>query len=746
MGTLTGSPTTLNSDIVKRSKNLSASSFSGYSDGNWIRLCEPNNPHVHESWAIYDKVVGQITQLETVDSTTAAMKDEASKLYSTSYGTWIQRVFPIQNVGIENLKIKRLDIGEAPDGSNIYIKYAVNCWIKGVESDNTCRHHIMIDWSSHVEVSGCYFYKAESYGDGGYGYGVLLERSSTNCLIENNIFRKLRHAMIVQAGANCNVFEFNYSRDHYWTKWGIEWSSEPWDPPFVDVWPGGDISIHGNYPYANLFEYNYIERIIADGYHGANGPYHAFIRNLPYDDHSSFGRGWIILHDSPNSSVLGNKGGDNNNPPINTSGNTSLSVDLYGFEGGYEGAGRIHNYYWSYGGWDDAYLLDISYYYSSRPNFMTESYTWPTIGPRADVITSQSIPARERYINSSNKTYNTDPIIKPSTSKGTLTYDETWIGSHTITGIIMVPSGVTLTISNSTNITLNGYSIISTGGTITVESGATINPSNSHTRLITGSAIQGIYSTIASAMSAATGGQSIEVYGSHTLAANLTVPPGVTLTFKNGSDITLDSHTIQKGSGSLAIESGATFTPDIRLMSGSTVLGLYTTIDDAFNHGSELHLRGEFIFNDTYTLTSGRKLVVQDGALLKYPSGKTLEIAGGGTLEGNNATFTSISGTWGGIYYQENSSGSLSGCTITHATTAIRDHSGKTGQDALVLSSNIISDASYGISSLNSSTYIFYNNLTDITTRAINTSGVNASPEITFNEISNSENFSCIIK
>jgi tetratricopeptide (TPR) repeat protein len=165
---------------------------------------------------------------------------------------------------------------------------------------------------------------------------------------------------------------------------------------------------------------------------------------------------------------------------------------------------------------------------------------------------------------------------------------------------------------------------------------------------------------------------------------------------------------------------------------------LYTTIDDAFNYGSELYLRGEFIFNDTYTLTSGRKLVAQDGALLKYPSGKTLEIAGGAILEGNNATFTSISGTWGGIYYQENSSGSLSGCTITHATTAIRDHSGKTGQDALVLSSNTISDASYGISSLNSSTYIFYNHLTNISSRAIY-SGLNGTPVITFNEISNSE-------
>jgi hypothetical protein len=68
-------------------------------------------------------------------------------------------------------------------------------------------------------------------------------------------------------------------------------------------------------------------------------------------------------------------------------------------------------------------------------------------------------------------------------------------------------------------------------------------------------------------MSAATSGQSIEVYGSHTLAANLTVPPGVTLTFKNGSDITLDSYTIQKGFGTLFVESNVNFTPDIRLIS-----------------------------------------------------------------------------------------------------------------------------------------------------------------------------------
>lgn len=384
LGQLTGSPTTLNANVVKGSKNISASSFSGYATGNWIRLCEPNNPYVYEDWAKADKVVGQITQLEAVGSTTATMKDEASKLYSTSYGTWIQRVLPIENVGIENLKIKRMDGDEATvdgEGSNIQFSYAVNCWIKGVESEYTCRHHVAVRFSSQIEVSGCYFYNAASYDIGGRGYGVLLECSSTNCLIENNIFRHLRHAMLIQAGANCNVVTYNYSKDQYWKAYGLPNPAE-----------GADLSLHGNYPYANLIEQNYVARIIADDYHGDNGPYNAFVRNYAYDDQGDKW-GYISLHNAPNSSALGCEvSGTLYNGGVIGHGSTTWSVEFYGIyvdpndpnHDTYE-TGIIYTHYLIFmqpGVRPNTFLADVSYYYSSVPDFIYSSpCSFPSIGP-----------------------------------------------------------------------------------------------------------------------------------------------------------------------------------------------------------------------------------------------------------------------------------------------------------------------------------------------------------------------------
>ncbi|MDD5582166.1 MAG: hypothetical protein PHS99_02995, partial [Candidatus Marinimicrobia bacterium] len=208
--------------------------------------------------------------------------------------------------------------------------------------------------------------------------------------------------------------------------------------------------------------------------------------------------------------------------------------------------------------------------------------------------------------------------------------------TQNLSGNLDVPSGITLNIQSDAVVNLSSYAITTTDGTIVVDSGATFDCAAC---LKTGSTINTIYPSITHAISAATSGQSIEVYGAHTLAANLTVPPGVTLTFKNGSDITLDSHTIQKGSGSLAIESGATFTPDIRLKSGSTVLGLYSSLDAAYGDGSDVEIRGTHTFTDYYTVNPGRTLRAESGSKLIFPSGKYLNVYG--TLHGNQADYTS---------------------------------------------------------------------------------------------------------
>ena len=78
--------------------------------------------------------------------------------------------------------------------------------------------------------------------------GDSMNTHVTSCLVEHNAFNSLRHAMIVSVGANGNVFGYNYSRDS-------------WDPAgnsgFGDQ--KADISIHGFYPFMNLFEGNIVE-------------------------------------------------------------------------------------------------------------------------------------------------------------------------------------------------------------------------------------------------------------------------------------------------------------------------------------------------------------------------------------------------------------------------------------------------------------------------------------------------------
>lgn len=237
----------LTQDIPKDSKGLHANDFSSISDNSWIRLSEFDFD-VYDSWA--EGCVGQITKIHVMDPDYAEMEDPASKTYLASNDLRIWQIEPVSNIGFEDFKLIR-DDGKSTDkehGHNIKMEYVVNCWIRGVEFSNTSRNHVDIKYSSHIEISGCYFHHAESYGGGGYGYGVKLERSTTNCLVENNIFYYLRHAMLVQAGANCNVFEFNYSRDQHWTGENL-------------ITHGPDLCLHGNYPYGNLFEYNFVERL-----------------------------------------------------------------------------------------------------------------------------------------------------------------------------------------------------------------------------------------------------------------------------------------------------------------------------------------------------------------------------------------------------------------------------------------------------------------------------------------------------
>jgi hypothetical protein len=123
--------------------------------------------------------------------------------------------------------------------------------------------HVMIEYSKNIEVSGCYIHHSFGYdGSGTRGYGVCLRQHASDCLVENNFFRFLRHAMMVKEGANGNVFGYNYS---------IEPNRSE---PIADF--SGDISLHGHYAFANLFEGNIVQNIIIDQFWGQSGPHNTF--------------------------------------------------------------------------------------------------------------------------------------------------------------------------------------------------------------------------------------------------------------------------------------------------------------------------------------------------------------------------------------------------------------------------------------------------------------------------------------
>ncbi|MBN2412115.1 right-handed parallel beta-helix repeat-containing protein [candidate division KSB1 bacterium] len=431
-----------------------------WSTGDWIHFYVYNydfrkDPPLPESEL---EIVGQITKIENMGTDANGdyleIKDEANMNYKDLDGDGrpmrVRKITPIRNIGIENLKIKRTPNEKADDYYyNIKFNNAVNCWVRGVESYKPSRSHLAVTRSSHLEITGCYFHEAMDYCGGGWGYGVSLESSTTNCLVENNIFRCLRHSMIAVAGSNCNVWTFNYSCEQHSTG----------SPPTYR-----DLDLHAKWPFGHLFEHNIVETIGSDDAHGANGFYNTFVRNWATENNVDFKKMeyWSTLGNIKYVEPLYAPYFTYDHGPI---------TDRFGYKENYT-LGIIHNsvaYYPSDG--NACELKDVSYYYSARPDFLpSSSYSWPALGCKYSYGTSltQSIPAKGRF-NYTKKTYLPNPTPKPLTTAGTLPYDQTWSGTHTLTGNVTVPSGITLTIEPGTAVSIPHSNSINIEGTLIAE-------------------------------------------------------------------------------------------------------------------------------------------------------------------------------------------------------------------------------------------------------------------------------------
>lgn len=322
-------------------------------------------------------VVGQMVKVVAIEGNTLRIDPPLHMTLSPDKHPEIMPVTYQEQIGIEDLTIKRLNTGAI--SNNIKMLRAADCWFQRIESDQTQKYHFSISRSLHIEVRACYIHDAYHKGGGGRGYGVNLFDYATAVLVEDNIFSDLRHAMLVQVGANGCVFGYNYAQRNY-------------DDDGRDKTA---ISVHGHYAFMNLFEGNIVGYVGLADYWGACGPGNTLFRNriIGTDKHRDFGpyRGIAVDDYSHTQNLIGNEliGGETR---ISFDGQadralaTSQDLLLH--------ANNVHGTM----AWDPGFsdhLLPDSFYRVEKPLFMGQTQ-WPALGPDLDPGTG-SIPALERF-------------------------------------------------------------------------------------------------------------------------------------------------------------------------------------------------------------------------------------------------------------------------------------------------------------------------------------------------------------
>ncbi|MCK4312506.1 MAG: right-handed parallel beta-helix repeat-containing protein, partial [Candidatus Cloacimonetes bacterium] len=294
------------------------------------------------------------------------------------------------HIGIEDLKLEVREpiavgypLNENYDG--MFVKYinSNNCWLEGVHAYKAQRHHVYILNSHHVEIRGCYFNNIYKYNSGGNGYGIQVMGPDTKyCLIENNIFRKFRHAYVLNDEAHYNVFGYNYERD------AKEYSAVLFD--YIE----GQICFHGygNWyssigPKYNLCEGNIVGFIEIDDANNTNGEFNLVFRNKSYDF------GIQVEHENDDQNIV-------NNYLVAT----GLDETLAGYPWIVHGNNHLkknnkaRNFWGS--DWHDyspEYWDDYSYYYESQPEFIPDEQ-WPYHPTNSDPTgDNNDNPAKDRW-------------------------------------------------------------------------------------------------------------------------------------------------------------------------------------------------------------------------------------------------------------------------------------------------------------------------------------------------------------
>ena len=262
----------------------------GIKIGDFVEVVQENNPaemyskpEWNQTWA--QDSVGQILLVSEVEDKKIYFEESFNITFDMNFKPKFRTLEMAKWIRFENFKIDGSLARTTTQKPSIYMKYVAFLSMTNIEGSWTNKAHFVGGSLYHCYIHGNYFHDSHSYLGNGHGYGVAIGRHTTGCLIENNHFDKLRHALLLATGANGNVVSYNYSTRPTW-----QWSGLP-----------GDISMHGHYSFSNLIEGNVIQKLAISDYWGRVGPGNLYFRNCVQKAGIQFGEY------TPGQWIVGNK-------------------------------------------------------------------------------------------------------------------------------------------------------------------------------------------------------------------------------------------------------------------------------------------------------------------------------------------------------------------------------------------------------------------------------------------------------
>lgn len=274
------------SDVAVGATRVPVADVGPFRVGHTVELEQGNDDAVmntRDEWDVDwgEGSVGELNVVVGIEGSELLLATPLHSDYDVDLGVAVRVVDPIRDVGLESLTVQRRDEGYA---STMVFAFALNVWLDDVVGYRTSRAHVDLAQVYGCRISGSVFHHATDYGDGGRAYGVSLARHATNCLVIDNTLFDLRHAIIIQLGASGNVIAYNDARG---------------SAGYEDRQPRADLSLHGHWPQANLFEGNVFDRVVFADWWGPSGPTNTLFRNCVRD--------YVVVADqSDNQNLVGN--------------------------------------------------------------------------------------------------------------------------------------------------------------------------------------------------------------------------------------------------------------------------------------------------------------------------------------------------------------------------------------------------------------------------------------------------------